>query len=106
MKRLREQAYSFPCGAILFGIIVIIFGTVAFKVNNERLDYPVIQAEVTKVKLEHEAYDVGDTHYDATYTVDIRYSVDGQEYEAGKMTKTWTLLFWLPLLPPERNRLS
>ena len=77
-----SRDYSFSCGAILFGIIVIIFGTVAFKVNNERLDYPMIQAEVTKVTLEHEAYDVGDTHYDATYTVDIRYSVDGQEYEA------------------------
>jgi len=77
-----SRDYSFSFGFISFGIIVIIFGIIALNVNNSRLNYPVIQAEVTSVTLEHEAYDVGDTHYDATYTIDIRYSVDGREYEA------------------------
>ena len=76
-----SRDYSFGSNGIVFGIIAIIFGMIAFKWNNARLDYPMIEAEVIGVALEQEAYDDGDTHYDATYTVDVRYSVDGQEYE-------------------------
>ncbi|MBR1635509.1 MAG: DUF3592 domain-containing protein [Lachnospiraceae bacterium] len=77
-----SRDYSFGSGIIEFGIIAIIFGIIAFKWNNARLDYPMIEAEVTGVALEQEAYDDGNTHYDATYTVDIKYSVDGREYGA------------------------
>ncbi len=78
-----SRDYSFSYGAIVFGIIGIVMGVIAFKWNNARLDYPMIRAEVTGVTLEHEAYDdIDDIHQDATYTVNIRYFVDGQEYEA------------------------
>ena len=88
MNKINRMAkfsrdYSFSYGTIVFGVLWIIFGVFAFKWNNVRLDYPIIKAEVTGVTLEHEAYEgIDDTHYEATYSVDIRYSVDGQEYEA------------------------
>ena len=57
-----SRDYSFGSGIIEFGIIAIIFGIIAFKWNNARLDYPMIEAEVTGVALEQEAYDDGNTH--------------------------------------------
>lgn len=78
-----SRDYSFSYGTIVFGIIWIVVGAIAFKWNNARLDYPFIQAQVTGVTLEREAYeDIDGIKQDATYTVDIRYYVDGQEYEA------------------------
>lgn len=63
------------------GVIAIIFGCVAIGPVATRLNYPKTQATVTRAELYEEAYDEGDTHHDATYTIYVRYAVDGEEYE-------------------------
>ena len=49
-----SRDYSFSYGTIVFGIIWIVVGAIAFKWNNARLDYPFIQAQVTGVTFERE----------------------------------------------------
>ena len=63
------------------GVVAIIFGCVALGPDAKRLNYPKTQATVTRAELYEEAYDEGDTHHDATYTIYVKYAVDGVEYE-------------------------
>lgn len=64
------------------GIILIVFGIFTFISVDNSKDFIKVEAIVTKTELFEEAYtDVNDNHYDATYTVFVKYTVDGTEYE-------------------------
>ena len=76
-----ERDYYSGASFAFFGVIVIAFGILGLIVNNKRLDFPETNAEVTGVELQNEGYYSGDTYNEATYYLDIRYTVDGQEYE-------------------------
>lgn len=76
-----ERDYYSGASFAVFGVIVIAFGILALMINNKRLDYPEIDAEVIGVELQNEEYYSDDTYNPATYYLDIRYTVDGQEYE-------------------------
>ena len=79
-----ERDYSYGYGIAVSGIIVIIFGIIAFYVVNCRIDYPTTEAVVTDVELYEEAHYEGETRYNASYTIYFTYNVDGQEYEGGQ----------------------
>ena len=53
------------------GVLAIVFGVVAIGPVARRLNYPTTQATVTGVELCEAAYDSGDTHYEATYTITV-----------------------------------
>ena len=81
----RLAAFYRSYGAIPFflpfGLILIVFGFMMFRSADITKDYLKTEAVVTRTELfEEEHYD-GDTHHDATYTVFVKYTVDGQEYE-------------------------
>lgn len=73
--------YSFAGFALPAAVILIIFGCISIGPVAQRLNYPQTEAAVTKAELYEEAYYDGDTHHDATYTIFVKYTVDGQEYE-------------------------
>lgn len=79
VKFMRD--YALARFLLPVGVIAIIFGCFAIGPVARRLNYPTTQATVTRVELYEEAYDVGDTHHDATYTITVKYAVDGVEYE-------------------------
>lgn len=78
-KFMRD--YALARFLLPMGVIAIIFGCTAIGPVATRLNYPTTQATVTRVELYEEAYDAGDTHNEATYTITVRYAVDGTEYE-------------------------
>ena len=64
------------------GIILIVFGVVFFGASNRNQHYKQTSAQVTSVTLEEAAStDVNGNRTEATYTLGIRYTVDGKEYE-------------------------
>ena len=64
------------------GIMLIAAGIVFLSVTSKQQDYLKTEAEVTKVKLEQEAYtDANGNREEAKYTVGIRYTVGGKEYQ-------------------------
>ena len=66
---------------IPLGIILVIFGIVfLFSINNSK-NFIKTEAVVSKLELFEEAYNNGDTEFDATYTVYVKYTVDGVDYE-------------------------
>lgn len=66
---------------IPLGIILIAFGIVVFVINNKNKDYIEVESTITNVELSEEAYtDSEGNHYDATYNLTIKYTVDGKEY--------------------------
>lgn len=83
MNRIAHffRDYAFVGFLLPMGMIAILFGWVSIGPVATRLNYPTTQATVTRVELYEAAYDAGDTHYDATYTITVRYAVDGIEYE-------------------------
>ena len=62
-------------------LILIVFGCISIGPVAQRLNYPQTEATVTKAELYEEAYYDGETHHDATYTIFVKYTLDGQEYE-------------------------
>ena len=67
---------------IPLGIILIIFGTIMFMINKENQNYIKTEAVVSKTELAEEAhYDNDDNYVEATYTVYVKYTVDGKEYD-------------------------
>lgn len=67
---------------IPLGIVLIIFSVFIFISNNKTKNYPKTKAVVSKTELYEEAYtDEDGNHVDATYTVYLKYTVDGKEYE-------------------------
>ena len=64
------------------GIILIVFGVVFFGASKRNQHYKQTSAQVTSVTLEEAAStDVNGNRIEATYTLGIRYTVDGKEYE-------------------------
>ena len=64
------------------GIILIVFGVVFFGASKRNQHYKQTSAQVTSVTLEEAAStDVNGNRTEATYTLGIRYTVDGKEYE-------------------------
>ena len=63
------------------GIILIVFGTVMFFINNENRNYIKIEAKVIDVKEEQETNTDSDgTHTSTIYNVKLTYTVDGKKY--------------------------
>lgn len=64
------------------GIILIVFGVVFIGASKRNQHYKQTSAQVTSVTLEEAAStDVNGNRIEATYTLGIRYTVDGKEYE-------------------------
>ena len=69
--------FLIPCG-LIFTICGIIF--LFASIQNQ--DYIQTDAVISKVELEQEAYiDSDDNRVEATYTISVKYTVDGKEYE-------------------------
>ena len=83
MNRIAKFFRDYALARFLLpaGIIAVIFGIISIGPVAKRLNYPTTQATVIRSELYEEAYNEGDTHRDATYTVFVRYAVDGVEYE-------------------------
>lgn len=65
------------------GLMLIVFGIIFFIAVNRSKDYIKTEATVTKVELEQEAYTDGNgDRVEATYTVSVKYTADGKEYES------------------------
>lgn len=78
-KLFRETSFGrffIPLGVIL--IVVSIFTFIS--IDNTK-GYVKTEGIVSKTELYEEAYYDGDTHFDATYTVYVKYTVDNTEYE-------------------------
>lgn len=71
---------SFGRFFIPLGIILIIFGCITFVSIENTKNYAKTEAIVSKVELFEDEYYDGDTHHEATYTVFVKYTVDGKEY--------------------------
>ena len=73
--------YSTARFFVPLGIILIIFGCFTFVSINNTKNYIKTEAIVSKTELyEAEHYD-GETHFDATYQVYVKYTVNEKEYE-------------------------
>ena len=67
---------------IPLGFALIAFGIFAFMSNNKTKNYPKVEAVVSKVELYEDAYtDLDGNHVDAVYTVYMKYTVNGVDYE-------------------------
>jgi len=78
-KFFRET--SFARFFIPLGIILIVFGIfAAISINNTK-DYIKTEAVVSRTELAEEEYYDGENHHEATYTVYVKYTVDGMEYD-------------------------
>lgn len=83
MNRIARFLRDYALARFLLplGVIAIIFGCFAIGPVARRLNYPTTQATVTRAELFEAEYNDGDTHHDATYTITVKYTVDGVEYE-------------------------
>lgn len=73
---------------IPLGIILIIFSIMLFMVGEHNKNYIKIESTVSKVELVKEAtYDSEGNREEAMYTIFVKYTVDGKEYdtELGEM---------------------
>ena len=78
---LRESALA--RFLIPAGLILIIFGVVVFVINTKNQNYKEIEATVSNVTLSEDEYtDADGNHVDATYDIDVKYTVEGNEYES------------------------
>ena len=76
-----NRDYALTMFMLPAALILIVFGCISIGPVAQRLNYPQTEATVTKVEFYEEAYYDGDNHHDATYTIFVKYTVDGQEYE-------------------------
>lgn len=81
MNKLAAFFRETSMGRILIGagIILIVFGVVVRTFAKDNANYVKTDAVVTKTELFEEADEKNNT--EALYTVDVRYTVDGTEYE-------------------------
>ena len=84
MNRLAKflRDYSFARFFLPLGLILIIFGIAETRISETRKNYPQTDAVVSRTELYEEAHKEGDGEEEATYRIFVRYTVDGQEYEA------------------------
>ena len=65
------------------GIMIIIFSVIFFNASVQNKNYIKTESTVTNVVMDEEAHtDANGDHVDASYTVTVKYTVDGKEYEA------------------------
>ena len=77
-----NRAFSLALFMLPTAVILIVFGCLSIGPVAKRLNYPQTEATVTKAELYEEAYyDSDNTYHDATYTIFVKYTLDGQEYE-------------------------
>ena len=77
-----NRAYSLALFMLPAAVILIVFGIYSIGPVAQRLNYPQTEATVIRAELYEEAYyDSDDTYHDATYTIFVKYTLDGQEYE-------------------------
>ena len=63
------------------GIILIIFGIIAFVITIKNQNYIEVEATITNIVLQEEEHlDNEGNRVEATYKFDIKYTVDGKEY--------------------------
>ena len=63
------------------GLILIIFGVIVFVINSKNQNYIKAEATITNVVLQEEEYlDNEGNRVEATYKLDIKYTVDDKEY--------------------------
>ena len=67
---------------IPIGIILMVFSVFLYRFVDRTKDFIRTEAVVTKTELYEEGhYDIDDNYVEATYTITVRYMVDGKEYE-------------------------
>ena len=67
---------------IPLGIILIVFGVMMFKIDNNNKNYIETEATISKVDLVSEGYEDADgTYNEAMYNIYVTYTVDGKTYE-------------------------
>ena len=67
---------------IPLGLILIIFGVIMFVINHNNQNYIEIEAVVSNVEVSQEEYiDADGNRVEETYKVNVKYTVDGKEYE-------------------------
>ena len=83
MNRIAKFFRDYALARFLLpaGIIAVIFGILTVGPVASRLNYPTTQAAVSRTELYEESHYEDDTRHDATYTVFVRYAVDGVESE-------------------------
>ena len=65
------------------GIILTIFSIIFFNASVQNKNYIKTESTVTNVVMDEEAHtDADGEHIDASYTVTVKYTVDGTEYES------------------------
>ena len=64
------------------GIMIIIFSAIFFNASVQNKNYIKTESTITNVVMDEEAHtDANGDHVDASYTVTVKYTVDGKEYE-------------------------
>lgn len=77
---LRES--QFARFLIPAGIVLLVFGIVMFVTNKNNQNYVQGEATVISAELAEEEYtDSEGNHFDATYTIVVKYTVDGKDYK-------------------------
>ena len=65
------------------GLMIIIFSVIFFNASVQNKNYIKTESTVTNVVMDEEAHtDANGDHVDASYTVTVKYTVEGSEYEA------------------------
>ena len=66
---------------ILLGVVLIVMGIIIAIINNKNKNYIQIESTVSNVEIYEEAYtDTEGNYVDATYKVNVKYTVDEKEY--------------------------
>ena len=77
------REYSLAKFLIPAGLMLIIFGSIMLIINTKNSNYIETESTITKVILEQEAYTDTDGNFvEATYNVNLKYTVNGKEYHA------------------------
>lgn len=73
--------YSTARFFIPLGIILLVFGIFFFGSVQRTKNFPKTEGVVTRTELAEEAYTDREGYHEATYTVYVKYTVDGKDYE-------------------------
>lgn len=66
---------------IPFGIVCIVLSVLFFSSSNNTKDFIKTEGIVSRTELAEAEYYDGEEHHEATYTVYVKYTVDGVEYD-------------------------
>ena len=73
--------YSLAAFALTVGVIFAMVGILYFNYYNRTKNYPTTEAVVSRTVLFEEEHFEDETHYDATYTVYVTYTVNDITYD-------------------------